>query len=395
VLGVGDPYELADGLADFLLGATNGHVQPSLTTVDPLLAFPPRSDGSVYTAEQYAHCLADAQQCLPELDADVAAISVERELCDKVWQHSLDEIWLLGAPHFGFAPLRSLECTFSQTGFVKHVDVVGLDFERGLDGLVASYQERSHAALLDAFAVQSSSEDDPYADFTSACGKPSFAPNASESGRFDDPKSISSSCEAFYDYPLAGDASAVTTATSCQAWGCTERGFRRYWFSHLPRARWLDEKGRLNDFWRMASRPDERHGITSAEPICSSSYTPGWCSYLDDGEHEKCNEGEWATQLQQTGFVELFYEPKRLVTSITLYDRTCDEQVKAGHIEFSDGSPDRAFGELDNGTPENPAGKPKMLSFEPKLLSGFRVVIDQSSGGNPGLAEVTVASTKP
>jgi hypothetical protein len=130
-------------------------------------------------------------------------------------------------------------------------------------------------------------------------------------------------------------------------------------------------------------------------PICSSSYEPGWCTNVDDGLHEVCNENEWATDGKSTGFVEVFYAPRRLVTSVTLYDRTCEERVLSGHLEFSDGSPDLTFGELDNGTKESPVGKPLVLSFEPKLLSGLRIVIDESTGKNPGLAEMTIASKLP
>jgi hypothetical protein len=412
-LGTGEPHDLASELADFVLGATGGHVQPSFTTIDQQLTFPPRSDGSDYSAQQYASCLDDATQCLPDSVVDIATVEAERALCAAVWRDSLDEIWLLGGPHGGLQPLLGLECAFD--GFdgtvVKHVDVVGLDFSQGSDGLLARYQERSHLALLNAFERQENASDDPYAVFThiaaqtsqldvSGCGTPGFAPNTNESGRFDERRKVSSFCDAFYDYPLADDAIASSVPTSCEAWGCTERGYRRYWFSHLPRARWLDEKGRLNDFWRLVGRPDERDGVLEKgadgkpEPICSSSWEPGWCSNLDDEKHLKCNDNEWATKNQPNGFAEWFYSPKRLVTSVSLYARRCDEQVLVGHVEFSDGSPDLKFGKLDIGSAtQEPV--PTVLTFQPKLLSGLRVVIDQSTGGNPGFAEIGIASTAP
>jgi hypothetical protein len=68
---------------------------------------------------------------------------------------------------------------------------------------------------------------------------------------------------------------------------------------------------------------------------------------------------------------------------VTIYDRACDEQVLSGHVEFSDGSASIPFGAL-----ENSGANGTTLTFAAKTLSWVKVVIDQSSGGNPGLGEI-------
>ena len=104
--------------------------------------------------------------------------------------------------------------------------------------------------------------------------------------------------------------------------------------------------------------------------------------------HEKCNENEWAVEEGPTGFVELRFVPPKLVSGVILVDRLCpSEQVQAGHLEFSDGSEPRGFGELHD------TGKTAVtVSFAPKLLTGLRVVIDFSTGTRPGFSEISLSS---
>ena len=59
-------------------------------------------------------------------------------------------------------------------------------------------------------------------------------------------------------------------------------------------------------------------------------------------------------------------------------------------IAHADGSADIPFGPLEA------EGKvPTSKTFEPKLLSGLRVVLDESDGPNPGFGELTVARQLP
>ena len=58
----------------------------------------------------------------------------------------------------------------------------------------------------------------------------------------------------------------------------------------------------------------------------------------------------------------------------------------SGHLEFSDGSPSIAFGQL-----EDTGQEPTVITFGEKVVSSVRVVIDQSEGGpNPGFGEITL-----
>jgi hypothetical protein len=73
------------------------------------------------------------------------------------------------------------------------------------------------------------------------------------------------------------------------------------------------------------------------------------------------------------------------VSSVTLYDRACTEQVLSGHLEFSDGSDTVYFGALpDDGL------SPLRIEFPTRVVRSLRIVIDQASGAYPGLGELLI-----
>jgi hypothetical protein len=191
------------------------------------------------------------------------------------------------------------------------------------------------------------------------CGSSVFAPNAKEFGVFDDPRTVSAYCDAFFDYPPTPDPLVATGTLSCADWSCTELGFRRYWFAHLPRAAGRDAEGRMADFWRYITSPDDRTSTTGI--ICSSSLGSGWCDKLVDGDFGTCNDGEWASTNRGSIWVDVYLGEE--VSSVSLYDRACPEQVLSGHIEFSDGSDTVYFGALpDEGL------EPARVEFTPRVV---------------------------
>jgi hypothetical protein len=406
-LGVGSPDILATGLADELESVTQGHVHQDLVAFKTALAFPPMAGAFRYGASAYAACLADPKQCQPA-DLDYPALTAEQELCGAVDTLKVDQIWLLGGAHFGFLTGAELTCqVVTDSGTVdKTLDVVSLDYSGGRGSLLTSYQAHAEAALQQVFGVPAANAladapNNSYGLFAQArgltpsaqvsgCGNSKYAPNSLAAGSFDDVHAVPSYCDVFAHYPRPQALLGAATAIDCTAWGCSEPGYRDYWFSHLPTALWSDSQSKLNDFWRYILRPQERLPSKLVNISCSSNYLPGWCNHVSDGERGVCNSGEWATLSESTGWVEIRFEPKQLVSGVQLYDRACDEQVTSGHLEFSDGTPNIPFGAL-----ETTGHKVTSVPFDPKLLSGLRVVIDTSNGVNPGFGELTVASTLP
>jgi hypothetical protein len=407
VLGVESPDVLALRLIDELEARTGGHLQHEVLPFKTSMVFPPTLEGARFTPDSYQACLANSAECHAAA-ADYDAIELEQELCSSVQTRNTDQVWLLGAEHFGFAGSKQLSCPVVEDDrpTLRTLDVVNLDYHGGYTSILSSYQIFALGALQQVFGVPPANSTAEAADNTyglfvqsrgrarnapaSGCGDITFAPNSLEPNRFDETLSMPSYCETFSHYPRVAAPLDAALDLDCTAWGCTEQGFRHYWFAHLPRAPWSDSQGRLNDFWRYLLRPSERQSPPPISVTCSSSYAPGWCAHVMDEKQGNCNFNEWATSEQATGYVEFRFEPKQLVSGVQLYDRACNEQVLSGHLEFSDGSAPIRFGAL-----ETRGKRPTSKTFEPKLLSGLRVVIDDSSGPNPGFGEIAVASNLP
>lgn len=332
-LGVTSPLELGKQLATTLETLTQGHVHHEVLETNAISeSFPPTLDAFRYDPTSYDACRADAKACHLAA-ADYGAIAGEGDLCTLADDQNADQIWLFGAKRFGFVMGKQLTCKRVADGQVidRIVDFIDLDYSEGLPSLVASYQAYAAYALQQVFGAPASN---------------------------------------------AGDEPS-------------------YWLSHLPRARWSDALNMLNDHWRYVLHPAERAIPQDVSVTCSSSYLPGWCALAhDQSDVHTCNVNEWATYMEPRGYVEFRFVPPKLVSGVDLYDRACDEQVLAGHIEFSDGSADLGFGALPN-----LGDTAHSETFEPRLLSGMRVVIDESSPPvipgtkvNPGFGEITIVT---
>lgn len=345
MLEVDPPDALAHQVLDELSAATNGHVHPQTVPAISLADFPPLLGGGSYSPAEYAKCLKGEQACLTAA-ADFSSITSQHELCSVAQERRVDQIWLLGGDHFGFEALQQLECQprAETQEPIRTVDVLGLSYAAGLSGVMAQYQGYADRALLQVFG-ESATKSNRYAPFR----------------------------QALSEHALPG----------CEVCADDELAFSRFWLSRLPRERWLDAQGRYNDFWRYLVRPQDRLPREPISVTCSSSWLPGWCEHVTDEIQGECNSNEWATLDEATGWVEFSFEPPVLLSGLQLYDRACDEQVLSGHIELSDGSEDILFGELEQSGTEFTS-----INFDPKTVSGLRVVIDIGTGGSPGFGEI-------
>jgi len=395
-----DPSQLVDRFKRSIQSMTNGRVKYSVVKTQIINAFPVKADGFQYTQASYLACLADTTQCHAADTADVLSTLSTQGVCTDVNAGTTDELWLFGGPYFGYyesqltgpggfwynsPPLDGSSCN-------KLLPIMGFSYERSLAEMVhdmmhrtestmsrvyGSWSENRMANNFDRFALIAAQS--PSFGY-SGCGTAHYAPNSNSDYEYSNTSPVSSFCDDFFNYPNLKTPSTVLKTITCSAWGCDELAYYRYFFQHLPKFSGNGPDAKFNDWWRYLVKPND---IALTDPAtCSSEYAPGWCGNVLDGTHGQCNVGEWATASLPTGWVKITF-PTKSVTSVTVFDRACDEQVLAGHLEFSDGSANIAFGAL-----ENSGTTGTKLSFGAKTLSWVKVVIDQSSGGNPGLGEV-------
>ena len=401
--GWDDATQLAGQYQRAMESMSNGRVKYMIEKTKNVDDIPVKMDGFDYTPESILTCLADTSTCHMPDDTDYSAIVNSQGICTDVNSGVIDEVWMFGGPYFGFyesrlagpnafwynsPPLEGTSCN-------KLVPIMGFNYERAIQEMVHDFMHRTESTMArvygswqenrintnwDRFALVAAQS--PSFGY-SGCGTAHFAPNSVQDYQYDNPAPVSSFCDDFYNYPNLHTPSTVLKTITCSTWACRELGYYRYFLQHLPKAAGTAPDGKFSDWWRYLVNPNDVFLTDAAS--CSSEYAPGWCQAVLDGQHGNCNEGEWATLSQPTGWVKITLPTARAVTSVTLYDRACDEQVIAGHLEFSNGSPNIAFGAL-----ENTGTTATKITFASKTLSWVKVVIDQSTGVNPGLGEVII-----
>jgi hypothetical protein len=380
--------EPASTIASFvhaIEAVSNGHVRYQISELRVLDVFPAQSDSFRYSEPAYSACLDNTALCHEPEALDYDSVATEQGICSLLESGTVDEIWLAGGPHFGLSSWHEL------SGCRRTADLAGFDHSRGLAGMFAGLHARSEAALAQVFDDYPPSRFDEFrrvetnvtSGGASGCGSATSAPNARADHPFDDLRPVPCYCDAYYGYPWAPESSPLVEPVTCQAWGCSEIGYRQYWFRHLPSRKGADAGGLLSDWWRYVLTPDDR--FLQTEMSCSPSYADGWCPFVKDGRFGECNDGEWATAALPQGWVEFNWPGMRPIHSVRIHDRACMERVVRGHIEFSDGSDPIEFGPLDNS-----GITPEIKSFPEKLLSSMRVHIDESTGMNPGFGEIVI-----
>ena len=399
-----DPTQLVDRFKRSIQSMTNGRVKYTVVKTKTINAFPVKADGFQYTQASYLACIADSSQCHAADAANVLATLSSEGVCTDVNAGTTNELWLFGGPYFGYyesqltgpkafwynsPPLAGSTCN-------KLLPIMGFNYERSLAEMVHDMLHRTESTMSrvygswaedrmannwDKFALVAAQS--PSFNY-SGCGNAHWTPTSTQDYDYANPRSIPSFCDDFLNYPnLKNPPSSALKTITCSAWGCEELAYYRYFFQHLPHVTGSGPDGKFNDWWRYVAKPNDVFLTDPGDATCSSEYAGGWCSKVLDGVHGTCNDGEWATASLPTGWAKVTFPSSKSVSSVTVFDRACDEQVTAGHLEFSDGSANIAFGAL-----ENTGATGTKLTFAAKTLSWVKVVIDSSTGGNPGLGEI-------
>jgi hypothetical protein len=396
-----DPAQLVERFKRSMRSITHGRVQYNVVKTKVINAFPVKADGFRYTQASYLACLADNTKCHMPDAANVLSTLATEGVCTDVNNGLTDELWLFGGPYFGYyesqltgpkafdynsPPLGGSTCN-------KLLPIMGFNYERSLGEMVHDMMHRTEATMSRVYGSWSQNRmANNFDKFglvaaqspsfgISGCGNGHWAPNSTGEYDYANTRTISSYCDDFFNYPNLKTPSSALKTITCSAWGCNDLGFYRYFFQRFPKASGTGPDGKFNDWWRYLVKPDDVF-VTDAA-TCSSEYAAGWCGKVLDGASGTCNEGEWATAAQPTGWAKIAFPSAKSVTSVTLFDRACGEQVTRGHLEFSDGSPNISFGALENGGTVG-----TKLTFAAKTLTWVKVVIDESTGENPGLGEI-------
>ncbi len=261
--GWNDPDELAREYIADVREASGGMVRYEVAKRLVVDGFPTKADGFRYDADGYVRAWDERAFHQPD-GVDYRRLIEEFGVIDLVEKGAIDEVWLFGAPYFGYyeslmvgdgaywcnsPPLEGIRCK-------RRFVVMGFNYERGVGEMLEDLGHRTESILTHVYGSWDPEETHAWNRFTlhdkalpgrAACGNVHFAPNSPSDYEWGDRRFVQSTCDAWYGYP---DVSGEPRWVNGEEWGDGDiRAHHKWWFDHLPRAPGKAD-GKWNNWWR-------------------------------------------------------------------------------------------------------------------------------------------------
>lgn len=252
VMGWGDPDKLTQTYIQDVKEVSHGLVEYQIAERIEADEFPVKEDGFSYTDQTFLECYKNGGGFHHPDGVNYKAIIQKYDLCRKVEDGEIDEVFLWGAPYFGYyesrmvgsgaywcnsPPLDDVECS-------KLFVIMGFNYERGVGEMLEDLGHRTESIMWHIFGDwESGKERNDWERFTlydkvapgrSACGNVHWAPNSQGDYDWGNKTYVWSTCDDWLDYPsLTGEKRLV----NCDEWGGGDiRGHHKWWLTHLPHA---------------------------------------------------------------------------------------------------------------------------------------------------------------
>jgi hypothetical protein len=270
----GNPRDLAESYIADVLTASGGHVKYNVVEWKDVNEFPRKKDGFRYDAISYLSCYAsnNLSSCHNPDELDYYWTIEEHGVAEMVSNDLVDEVWIFGAPYFGFweAAMAGPRSFFINGGIYDRVPstrafaIMGFNYERGPAEMLHDLSHRTEATMSMIYGGwQANQLTSSWAKFaanltqsgTAAVGSCHWPPNAEADYDYANMKTVLSTADDWYNYPyLIGKQLPVNAMTWFTGESNPEADFQRdylrWWFSHLPRREGTAPDGKLNNWWR-------------------------------------------------------------------------------------------------------------------------------------------------
>ncbi len=317
-MGWNDPDLLTEQLIADLNDASHGTVRYEIVERIERDEWPQHESGLRYTDEQYLTETAAGSWTLG--DGDYLAIIASNQIESKVNGGEIDEVFLWGFPGAGWAESRmagnggywvnSLPLGgVSTKGFI----LMGFNYERGVAEALESYGHRAESILRRVYDSWEAVESHDWNRFTlldrdvpgrGGIGNAHNAFNAEEGTDYNrtSMRTVSTSADDWYNFPTVTGA---RTNLNCEAWGCDDRGYLKWWYDHMPHAAGTKD-GILNNWWRYLVDPNLATSSFSASPEAELTDMNS-ADYACWAENSTCTLQDEATHLKR-GLSSLRFE---------------------------------------------------------------------------------------
>ena len=276
-IGWNSPTALAQNIVNYFPAVSNGQIQYNIAVTNIVTdTWPVKVDGFAYTETTYLDVLYGRAPAHNPDTVNYDLIIDNFGICQQVNNGEIDELWMFGAPWFGFYESRLLgpgaynynSPPMTQThGCNKLLPIMGLNYERGLPEAIHSFGHRTEATMTkvygswqqnrtahnwDRFAlVKAQSPNYSY----SGCGSIHYPPNGTTDYDYGNLNSAPTNCNDFWNYPNLSDPLVVAQPVTCTAWNCGHLDYLSYWYSHLPSVAGCAADVVANNWWLYFADP--------------------------------------------------------------------------------------------------------------------------------------------
>jgi len=209
----------------------------------------------------------------------------------------IDEVWVYAHPFAGMYESQLVgpgafwwnSPPLDNPNLEKMLSVMGWNFERDVDCAIHSVCHRAESALRHVYGRWECTNPDPnsWELFTrldkdlpglAHVGNCHFPPNGAGDYDYSNHTAVISYADNWKRYPILLDQ---TREIDCSEWGCTQLGYMRWWFNHLPRYTGVTD-GVLNNWWHYFI--DYEGAVAKAE---------NWTSIENENKYESIVPGDF------------------------------------------------------------------------------------------------------
>ena len=209
----------------------------------------------------------------------------------------IDEVWVYAHPFAGMYESQLVgpgafwwnSPPLDNPNLEKMLSVMGWNFERDVDCAIHSVCHRAESALRHVYGRWECTNPDPnpWELFTrldkdlpglAHVGNCHFPPNGAGDYDYSNHTAVLSYADNWKRYPILLDQ---TREIDCSEWGCTQLGYMRWWFNHLPRYTGVTD-GVLNNWWHYFI--DYEGAVAKAE---------NWTSIENENKYESIVPGDF------------------------------------------------------------------------------------------------------
>jgi cell division septation protein DedD len=268
---------LVQGVINSFQNASHGQLQYTIAQTQVVTnEWPVKIDGFRYTETTYLQVMQGLVAAHSPDEVNYDQIIDQFDVCGKLNRGEIDELWMYGAPYFGFYESRlvgpnayfynspPLTATHNCN---KLLPIMGLSYERGVAEAVHSFGHRAEATMTKVYGswqqnsvahnwdrfglVKAQSPDYGY----SGCGSVHYPPNGQSDYDYGNPASVLTNCNDFSNYPNLNDPLTVAQPATCAVWNCDHLSYMLYWFNHLPFNTYCGPDSVANNWWSYFADP--------------------------------------------------------------------------------------------------------------------------------------------